>query len=165
VKKLLREIHLSAAPQTTPSQAVLTRLIETMLFASMETEEGHLTPVGIVFAESFAPFHAGRSHWEFVRFASHQLFDVSQIAKLASACGSLDSLLDAFPSVHRTSALCLSLRYVSAEPRRASGAGPEALQPPASGEAALDGWGALRRPGGFRALARAGGAVLSCPRP
>ena len=71
----------------------------------------------------------------------------------------------AFPSVHRTSALCLSLRYVSAEPKRASGPGPEARQPPASGDAALDGRGAVRRPRSFRALARAGGAVLSCPRP
>jgi hypothetical protein len=97
VRKLLRKIHPSAAPQTTPSQAVLTRLIETMLFASMATEEGHLTPVGIVFAESFAPFQAVRSHWELVRFASHQIFDVSQIAKLASACGSLDSLLVVMP--------------------------------------------------------------------
>ena len=71
----------------------------------------------------------------------------------------------AFPSVHRTSALCLRLRYVSAESKRASGPRPEARQPPAGGDAALDGRGAVRRSGGFQSLARAGGAVLSCPRP
>jgi hypothetical protein len=71
----------------------------------------------------------------------------------------------AFPSVHRTSALCLSLRYVSAQPKRASGPRPESHQPPASGDATLDGRGAVCRTGGFRAMARAGGAVLSGPRP
>ena len=71
----------------------------------------------------------------------------------------------ASPSLHHTSALCLSLRYVSAKPKGASGSGPETRQPPASGDAALDGRGTVRRPRGFRALARAGGAMLSCPRP
>jgi hypothetical protein len=54
----------------------------------------------------------------------------------------------AFPSVHRTFALCLRLRYVSAQLKKAGGPRPEA-QPPASGDAALDGWGALRRPRSF----------------
>jgi hypothetical protein len=55
----------------------------------------------------------------------------------------------ASPSVHRTSALCLSLRYVSSEPKGASDPGPEARQSPAGGGAALDGRGAVRRPRNF----------------
>ena len=61
---------------------------------------------------------------------------------------------DGSPGVHRTSALCLGLRYVSAGPERTCGPGPEARQPPASGDAALDGRGTVRRPRSFRALAR-----------
>ncbi|REG37925.1 hypothetical protein ATI61_101915 [Archangium gephyra] len=58
----------------------------------------------------------------------------------------------ASPSVHRTSALSLSLYDDTAKPKRASGPGPQARQPPASGDAALDRRGAVRRSGGFRAL-------------
>jgi hypothetical protein len=82
------------------TQAVLTQLVETMLFASMATEEGHLTPVAIVYAESIEPFQAVAPiapAWDFVQFASSWKFDVNSIAKLASASGSLDSFLVVVP--------------------------------------------------------------------
>jgi hypothetical protein len=55
----------------------------------------------------------------------------------------------ASPSVLRTSALSLSLYDDPPKPKRASGTRPEACKPPARGEAALDGWGAVRRPRSF----------------
>jgi hypothetical protein len=76
-----------------PTHAILKQLVETMLFASMATEEGQLTPVGIVFAESLARFQAPQPGWDLVLLASREPFEVSQLAKLATACGSLESLL------------------------------------------------------------------------
>ncbi len=71
----------------------------------------------------------------------------------------------AFPSVFRASALYVGLRYVIAEFPRGNGPRAEAFQPPASGDAAMGGRRTLCCTGGIRSLARAGGEVLSCPRP
>jgi len=80
-----------------PSKPILTQLVETILFASMATEEGHLTPVGIVFAESIEPFQADAPAWDFLRFSSSWKFEVNSIVKLASACGSNNSFLVVVP--------------------------------------------------------------------
>jgi hypothetical protein len=81
-----------------PSRSVLVRLIETMFFASVRTEEGHLNPVGVIFGESLAPLQAEqRPAWDFVRFASPLCFDVGQVAKLASACAWPRSFLVVVP--------------------------------------------------------------------
>ncbi|MBN1208580.1 MAG: hypothetical protein JXB05_27215 [Myxococcaceae bacterium] len=85
------------SPPARPTQSVLTQLVETMLFASMATEEGRLTPVGIVFAENTLPFYAEAPAWDFVQLASSLDFEVNSIAKLASVCGSRDSLLVVMP--------------------------------------------------------------------
>jgi hypothetical protein len=62
-----------------------------MLFASMATEEGQLTPIGIVFAESPADFQ--RDRWDVVLFKSPLDFEVKQLSKYASACDAPTGLL------------------------------------------------------------------------
>ncbi|WP_037583068.1 putative sensor domain DACNV-containing protein [Stigmatella aurantiaca] len=96
-----RTVNSHEAHTYRPTQHILTKAIETMLFASMATEEGHITPVGIVLAESLSPFQDEHYSWDLVRFASNLSFEVDQIAKLASACGSLDSLLVVLPQEER----------------------------------------------------------------
>lgn len=81
-----------------PSRSVLVRLIETMFFASVRTEEGRLNPVGVIFGESLAPLQAEqRPAWDLVRFASPLCFDVGQVAKLATACAWPRSFLVVVP--------------------------------------------------------------------
>jgi hypothetical protein len=92
-----RATHDSDHRDDYPTKVILIQLVETMLFASMATEEGHLTQVGIVFAQDEKPFQHKRT-WNLTRFASTLGFDVSQLAKLASACGSSDSLLAVVPT-------------------------------------------------------------------
>lgn len=74
------------APPPTPSRLVLSRLVEVMFFASMATEEGRVSPVGVVLAENLQPFGATSPAWDLVRFASPVSFEVAQVVKLASAC-------------------------------------------------------------------------------
>ncbi|AUX41629.1 hypothetical protein SOCE26_030500 [Sorangium cellulosum] len=85
-----------AAPPD-PPVAVLTRLIETMFFASTATEEGRSNPVGAVFAGSLAAFECERPSWDLVRLASAVAFDVQHVANLASACAWPRSCLAVVP--------------------------------------------------------------------
>jgi hypothetical protein len=86
VQKFTARFNHTPDPQPWLPSALLTRLIETMFFASMVTEEGHFNPVGIVCAESIESFVSVRPAWDLVRFARAIPFAVEHVAKLAAAC-------------------------------------------------------------------------------
>ncbi|WP_158623668.1 putative sensor domain DACNV-containing protein [Corallococcus llansteffanensis] len=85
---LLAQLHdkVLREPHPTPPMPVFVRLIETMFFASMATEEGHLNPLGIVFTEVLGVFQEKRPAWDFVSITPAVPFEVGSLAKLASLC-------------------------------------------------------------------------------
>ncbi|MFP2909777.1 putative sensor domain DACNV-containing protein [Pyxidicoccus sp. 3LFB2] len=79
-----------------PTRSVLTRLVETMLFASMAMEEGRLQPVGIVFAEERAEF-LKEVPWDIISIKSPNAFSVREVVKLAAICDFPRSFLVVMP--------------------------------------------------------------------
>ncbi|WP_050430759.1 putative sensor domain DACNV-containing protein [Chondromyces crocatus] len=75
---------LSRGPS--PSRSILSRLVETMFFASMASEEGKVHPSSIVFAEDLDAFESARPVWDMTRLAVPLPFDVAHVPRLASAC-------------------------------------------------------------------------------
>jgi HAMP domain-containing protein len=74
------------APVPVQDDSVLERLVETMFFASMATEEGRIEPVGIVFAESVDAFTSTQSLWDIITIRSPLRFTAREVTKLASIC-------------------------------------------------------------------------------
>lgn len=72
-------------------------LVETMLFASMATEEGHIQPVGVAFAEKRERFEEQKQPWTLVELRSPRPFDVRTVTKLASICEFARSFLAVVP--------------------------------------------------------------------
>jgi len=86
-----------SAPHSDPEPSELLRLVETMLFASMATEEGHIAPVGVVFARTSADFDMQDVGWEIITLKEPQVFDVREVTKLAAACDFPRSFLAVMP--------------------------------------------------------------------
>ncbi|WP_410383225.1 putative sensor domain DACNV-containing protein [Corallococcus sp. 4LFB] len=77
------------------NQSALELIVEIMFFASMAVEEGHVQPVGVVFAERREEFES--SHWSFIAFSEPRVFAVGEIAKLAAVPDFPRSLLAVMP--------------------------------------------------------------------
>ncbi|WP_158623359.1 putative sensor domain DACNV-containing protein [Corallococcus sp. CA053C] len=79
------------------SKKDLRSLVETMLFASMATEEGHIQPVGVVFARSRDDFESEDEPWVLYMFESPRTLGVRDVTKLAATCDFPRSFLAVMP--------------------------------------------------------------------
>jgi hypothetical protein len=77
-------------------ESQLKTLVETMLFASMATEEGHVQPVGIVFGAQREDFE--NSSWDLVTIRDPRRFAVEEVTKLAAICEFPRSCLAVMPA-------------------------------------------------------------------
>ncbi|WP_437287644.1 putative sensor domain DACNV-containing protein [Sorangium sp. So ce406] len=99
VQELLRGRSITpSTPTPIPSRAILIELADVMFVASISTEEGRLSPAGIVYANDLGPFEAERPAWDFIRFASPLMFNDENVVKLASACAYPRSFLAVIPA-------------------------------------------------------------------
>ncbi|MDY7225738.1 putative sensor domain DACNV-containing protein [Hyalangium rubrum] len=88
LREVREEMTGTPEPSQGPSSEVLEQLVETMLFASMATEEGRIEPVGVVFAEAKDDFEAGPRErmWDLMTLRVPRAFTVPEVTKLASIC-------------------------------------------------------------------------------
>lgn len=89
-------IEAKPVPPPAVESSLLKILVETMLFTSMATEEGHVQPVGIVFGEQREDFETSR--WDLITIREPRRFDVGEVTKLAAICEFPRSCLAVMPA-------------------------------------------------------------------